>query len=356
MPRAPSGGVKVVYQYANYLASRNHEVFIIHPATLFYIDERNSWLLKARSAVIAGLKAAAGMVGKYDEMSDWINPENGVVVKRVPTLIYSNLPAADIYVATLWRTAEYLAGYNLPSLKKRYFVQHYEDWSGSKNRVDRTWRFPIKKIVVANWLLKKGIEIGASNISVCQNGYDQREFYVTIPVEERNPQSLALMYSPHDWKGWGEGFAALREAKNRLPGLIVKVFSVYAPPAGLPDWVTFYRNPPRSVLRDQIYNGSAIFLCPSWSEGWGLPVLEAMACGCAIISTNNGGVEDFLINDKHGLIVPPKDHEAITRAIVEMVQDSAKIIAFAESSALTAKEFSLERSSAMFEKILACAA
>jgi glycosyltransferase involved in cell wall biosynthesis len=39
-----------------------------------------------------------------------------------------------------------------------------------------------------------------------------------------------------------------------------------------------------------------VFMLTSRYEGWGLPATEAMACGAAVVSTRNGGTEDFLVD------------------------------------------------------------
>lgn len=43
----------------------------------------------------------------------------------------------------------------------------------------------------------------------------------------------------------------------------------------------------------------------SWYEGFPFPVLEAMSCGAAIVTTNHG-TEDYALNEHNALVVPPK--------------------------------------------------
>ena len=44
-----------------------------------------------------------------------------------------------------------------------------------------------------------------------------------------------------------------------------------------------------------IYNSCDVFLSPSWAEGSQAPPMEAMACGCAVLATNVGGIPDYAI-------------------------------------------------------------
>jgi L-malate glycosyltransferase len=52
-------------------------------------------------------------------------------------------------------------------------------------------------------------------------------------------------------------------------------------------------------------------------------VLEAFASGCAVVSTNAGGVPAILTHETHGLLVTCNDHEAAAREMIRLVEDPA---------------------------------
>ena len=58
-----------------------------------------------------------------------------------------------------------------------------------------------------------------------------------------------------------------------------------------------------------------VLVFPSWVEGFGLPPLEAMACGAAVIVTDSGGVREYARDGENSLVVAPGDAAAIARAI-----------------------------------------
>jgi glycosyltransferase involved in cell wall biosynthesis len=66
-----------------------------------------------------------------------------------------------------------------------------------------------------------------------------------------------------------------------------------------------------------------VFVLPSRSEGMPLVLLEAMRAGLAIIATDVPGVRDALEQGKCGLIVPPEDAQAITRALTQLLTDES---------------------------------
>jgi glycosyltransferase involved in cell wall biosynthesis len=70
-----------------------------------------------------------------------------------------------------------------------------------------------------------------------------------------------------------------------------------------------------------LYSGSRLFLYPSLYEGFGLPPLEAMACGAAVVASNAASLPE-VIGDA-GLLVEALDEPAITRAMERSLQDEA---------------------------------
>lgn len=65
-----------------------------------------------------------------------------------------------------------------------------------------------------------------------------------------------------------------------------------------------------------LYNGAFAFLYPSLSEGFGIPVLEAMACGIPVITSNCSSLPE--VAGKNGMLVDPKQPKEITKAIIEL--------------------------------------
>src|SRR5437879_11062682 len=77
----------------------------------------------------------------------------------------------------------------------------------------------------------------------------------------------------------------------------------------------------------EIYYASHIFLHPSetGSDGnqEGIPnsMLEAMASGLPVFATDHGGIPEAIENGVSGILVPERDHEALSYALLEAVQD-----------------------------------
>ncbi len=68
----------------------------------------------------------------------------------------------------------------------------------------------------------------------------------------------------------------------------------------------------------QCYNKAELFLFPSFYEGFGIPPLEAMACGCPVITSNSSSLPEA-VGDA-ALTVDPHDDEALAAAIQKLLQ------------------------------------
>lgn len=75
----------------------------------------------------------------------------------------------------------------------------------------------------------------------------------------------------------------------------------------------------RARLRE-LYRGALFFVYPSRYEGFGMPPLEAMACGSPVIATRTGAIPDFA--GDAALLVDPGDGEQLRAAIVRLLRDA----------------------------------
>jgi len=79
-------------------------------------------------------------------------------------------------------------------------------------------------------------------------------------------------------------------------------------------------------IRDDVpklLEDSDIFALPSDWEGVPLTILEAMAAGKPVIATAVGGVPELIEDGVTGILVPPRNHEALTKGILCLAKDSA---------------------------------
>jgi len=68
-----------------------------------------------------------------------------------------------------------------------------------------------------------------------------------------------------------------------------------------------------------VHKGFDIFVMSSVTEGLGTSLLDAMACGKPIVATTAGGMPEVVADGATGLLVPPRDHQAMAEAIVKLL-------------------------------------
>lgn len=80
-----------------------------------------------------------------------------------------------------------------------------------------------------------------------------------------------------------------------------------------------------AVIHDRIYhylNNADIFILPAIDEGFGVAIIEAMACRKPVIATNSGGIPGIVKDGDTGLLVPPRNSDALANAIEKLLTDT----------------------------------
>jgi glycosyltransferase involved in cell wall biosynthesis len=90
-----------------------------------------------------------------------------------------------------------------------------------------------------------------------------------------------------------------------------------------------------------LYAGAAVFLYPSLREGFGLPVLEAMAAGTAVVTSNLSSLPE--VAGDAAVLVDPYDVEAIRSGIGALLSDDARRAQLAAAGRERARTFTWER-------------
>jgi glycosyltransferase involved in cell wall biosynthesis len=109
----------------------------------------------------------------------------------------------------------------------------------------------------------------------------------------------------------------------------------------------------RARLRD-LYRGARAFVYPSRNEGFGIPPLEAMACGAPVIATRTGAIPEYA--EGAALLVDPGDRDGLRDALVRLLGDKALRDELHATGAERARMYSWERSAALMTELLAEAA
>ena len=339
-----TGGIKMVFTYANELSRRGHDVKIYYPFFPYAMSKRGiGYLDRLARTMYKGIVL-------HRWRTDWFVLK--VPVQRVPIITDKNVRDADVVIATAWPTAYTVA--NLPKEKgeKYYFIQHYEIWSGSKEEVDNSYRLDLHQIVIAGWL--KDImesQFHKKDVRICQNGIDLTEFYPESTVDKQSHRvSILLLAHPAEIKGMRDGVEVVKILKEKGYDVTLRMFGMRKY-KGVPEFAEFYSDPSRETLR-KLYSESDIYLFPSWLEGWGLTVVEAMACRCAVVGNRVGCLIDIGSHEENCMLTEPHDISGMVQNIIELITDSEKLEIIKNNGYITAKSISWDKSFDLFERII----
>lgn len=309
----PTGGYKVIYEYANRLVVDGYDVHIVYSGSIYW-SKKDPY-----HKMTCCIRYIQKLLQGYSCRS-WFALDRKVHEHLTFSLNQCHVPNADIYVATSPYTAYYLNEYN-DSSKKFYFIQDYENWGEGLNAIlHDTYHYPFQKIVIARWLqemLKKQFQEESIWIP---NGFDFSKFRLTIAVKEKNPLLVTMLYHQMERKDCAMGFRALEIVKKRFENLRISLFGVPERPKDLPDWYD-YNKQPSDELHNRLNNEAAIFIGTSKVEGWGLTVGEAMMCGQAVCCTDNAGYREMAIDGETALVSPVGDSEAMANNIIRLIED-----------------------------------
>lgn len=169
--------------------------------------------------------------------------------------------------------------------------------------------------------------VSGDKIRMVYNGLDA-DFFQPIDGEPKRSNSLLFVGNTDDSK---KGILYLLQAMTLLPeGVTLTIVDqgapckTYAPELvqklGLTPRITFTGKVSAEVLR-QWYACSEAVILPSLYEGFGLPAAESMACGTPVIATCAGALPEVVGEDGAGVLVPPRNPQALAQAILEVLRD-----------------------------------
>ncbi|HTL30941.1 MAG TPA: glycosyltransferase family 4 protein [Tepidisphaeraceae bacterium] len=338
-----SGGVRVVATYARRLKERGHDVGVVSTPR-----RPRGFRDKARS-----LLRGEGWSGAHNHGSHFAADIEHHVIDCWRPIVDSDVPDGDVVVATWWETAEWAWKLSPSKGTKVHFVQGYEAFgSQPTQRVDSALALPIDKITIAHWLVDLlKLKAPGTRVSLVPNSVDLTQFTAPERHKQRKP-TVGMIYTPAHLKGCDIAIEAFKLASPNIPGLKLVAFGESEPDAGVfPASVSYTRKPAQDQIPG-LYASCDAWLWSSRSEGFGLPILEAMACRTPVIATPAGAAPELLSNGG-GVLVKPEDSQDMARAIERIAR--LKDPQWLELSAVayrTATKFTWDQATDLFEAAL----
>ncbi len=255
-------------------------------------------------------------------------------------------------ILTAWQTSELFGDRHDIALLTLQIAYDYEIWMSAdpllKKRMANAFHKPDIMVTTSHAVSRMLTACNRSINTSINCGYDSHNYILKMPIENRD-LTIGIILRDHPTKRVSDAIAALNIIKEKYD---VNIIAVGQHLNSTPAWIK-RTDAKKDDDMSRFYNSLRIFLLPSEFEGWGLPAIEAMACGAAVVSTKNGGVEDFLVNEKNSLLCTPRKIDEMVAAIERLISDDHLRVSLAKNGLKTVEEYSWDRSVKLLESICA---
>jgi len=330
-----SGAVRSTVTTGNELIRRGHEVRIL------YRRKKQSAAAKAKRQLERLL---------YGGSEDWISDFAGTA-KGVEGIGDADFSGGEVLVAVASWAAVQVGRLKGPFEARAHMI--HGALPETDRDLDEAMGLPLHKIVVASYLADFAKErYGRDVIGIVPNGVDTKEYYP--PASDENRSGVGAVYADTKAKAPEILAAVLERLAQEAPEAPQYVFGVRPRAKELAH--AKYCALPTVERARELYGRAKAWICASASEGFGLPILEAMACGCVVVSTDCGGPRDIIEHGANGFLVPVGDVDAMVRTVKAVLADDELQKRIRSRAAETVRRFSWEEAGAKLEKCLVEAA
>ena len=316
------GGSKIILEYSNRLAKKGHKINIVT------YDEYPSWY-------------------KLSDKTNFIRvPENIEIEKYIPN--------SDVVVPTSWKCIRRAVKANKGP------VAFFEQGGSHLFEIDRLSKLKQRVVyermqlppfiyTVSRYSADKLRKIYGRDASVMYNALEDSIFFPRKEQREREETSITIVGSEDfKFKNIGEVLEVIRELKQKYP-IKLNWITQTKPKVNEQEGKEAIINPEQRVI-GEVLRDTDIYICNSEYESFGLPTLEAMTCGATVITTDTGGMRDFVVDGENALVINHHDKEDMKSKIENLINDRDLINRIAHNGMVTASKFNWDNTISQMEK------
>ncbi len=342
-----SGGVQVIVEYANRLTARGHQVTLVAPGDTMDLDMLNR--------LASGVEVRQSRVARESRL-------NTIQMIRLTWSLAQTVPHSDVVISTHTPTtvagllaARFLRRGRLVWLfmdyREMFVGRPYEDWL-----MRHALRWHERALVLSDYSRQELHTVSPGDVIVVGLGLSDPGLFHPLPLEMRhstdNLRTILFLGDMRPRKGLSDFLQAAALVYESLKD--IKLLIVSKEDCQIESRVPFecIHRPTRAQLA-QLYAACDLFVSASWREGFGLPPLEAMACGAPVVLTDSGGVREYARHSENCLMVPTRDPVALASAMSRVLSDATLAHRLAANGPPTAALFSWDRAVDRIEAAIA---
>lgn len=325
------GGTLVLKHYADFLAEHGHEVMVItpHKGNLQFNPKVN--VLRFAKFPIRWVDFITFQM-VYRPAFQYYAPESDIIIPIYTPLLIPAIRSGKGKVVYLAQDAPNII------------------WIGSfiRRLLRKKWvRKSLAGVVaVSRPMAEQYGKFLNREVMAIPNGIDHQIFF---PGKRKKKSYILFVGRPNQPKGFLLFKAALAKVRAAFP----EIEALVVTPTGEPDQenVHFVQQPTREDLA-VLYNEALLYVSASYAESFGLPALEAMACGTACVLTDTLGSREYARDGENCLIVPVGDGTKLAENILELLKNPKQRAGLEKAGIETAKNYDWQKSAEAFKKYI----
>jgi len=249
----------------------------------------------------------------------------------------AELKARGLIVAPTFRTVHHVDDFTEPRL--------FEFEKRAVKKADHLF------VVSRYWKDKLSKDYGLDSL-ITYNGFDVEDFSNLPPKKSTVPTVLfvggleprkGLEFLLHAMERVVEGFPDARLIAVGKAGFRGtdewSWFMALADRLGIGGHMEFHESVPQETLL-AFYSDCDLLVMPSRTEGWGLALMEAMACAKPVVASRAGGIPELVRDGVEGMLVPPGDVHGLAASIIRLLGDRGLRERMGRAGAERVREFS----------------
>lgn len=326
--RGAAGGIRVTVDLANELINRGHVVRVACRRDSSLTRRACTWVERMVLRALGGT------------LDDWVTNCRAEVMmfQRLSDLSFTK---GEVAIAVGSSTVSEVIKLGAGVIKVRYCHGLQRD---NPSLMHRAWSPPMPTLAVCGALVPDLLAYrGATRARVVHNGIHQSEYY----DEGIFRDGIGAIFCNTYAKDPDSTLATLASLRESIPQARQYVFGPRPRPRGLPResyWLL-----PSVAMARRLYNRCRIWILMSRTEGFPAPILEAMLCGCVVVSTEHDGSRELIRDGENGFRVPVGNVQACTARVMEVWHDPVLQSRIARAGLASALEFTWTRAAERFE-------